>query len=490
VKPPNRTLSTSSAFSDDNTAEQEGTESNRKSAQQVHNDKSGTSRTNSRFWLTKVRRVKTPAGNLSPDFSIQMAYKGRRGRFTLDTANREAAAKKAQAIFLSLTAVGWEQTIAKFKPDLSPKKATEIATVGEWIEAVGATTSFRPTTFTTYCQCLRQIVAEIAKISDQPAVDEEGIDRRDGKGRIVYRSRFDHKRGGREAWRKKVDAQSLAILTPEAVQRWRLAYISRAGTAPDASRRGENSATALIRNARALFSEKARAYALTSAKLPEPAPFEGAKLEKRGSTRYQSKIDAPTLIAEARAELTGEPFKIFCLGLLCGLRKKEIDALLWSQVDLRSGQIRIEATEHFQPKSEESIGAVDLDKELVALLRSWKMKAEGAFVIESNRPPRYAKSRANYRAAIHFAALYKWLRVKGITARKPLHELRKELGAVLASHQGIFAAQRVLRHAQISTTAAYYTDKKLRITAGLGALLQSQPASPTNDSAPPSTDIT
>ena len=33
-----------------------------------------------------------------------------------------------------------------------------------------------------------------------------------------------------------------------------------------------------------------------------------------------------------------------------------------------------------------------------------------------------------------------------------------------------------LRHAQISTTAAYYTDKKRRITAGLGALLSPAPA--------------
>ena len=60
---------------------------------------------------------------------------------------------------------------------------------------------------------------------------------------------------------------------------------------------------------------------------------------------------------------------------------------------------------------------------------------------------------------------------KSISARKPLHELRKELGALLASQDVIFAAQRVLRHAQISTTASYYTDKKRRITAGLGALL-------------------
>lgn len=147
-----------------------------------------------------------------------------------------------------------------------------------------------------------------------------------------------------------------------------------------------------------------------------------------------------------------------------------MDALLWSQVDFQSGQIRIEATGHFQPKSEDSIGAVDLDDELLALLRGWKARATGPFVIESTRRPRYDHSRANYRAALHFESLYTWLRSEGITARKPLHELRKEPGALLAGQDGIFAAQRVLRHAQISITAACYADKKRRITAGLGSL--------------------
>jgi len=118
---------------------------------------------------------------------------------------------------------------------------------------------------------------------------------------------------------------------------------------------------------------------------------------------------------------------------------------------------------------------VDLDAEMVSLLRGWKSEIPSVFVIHSNRPPRHETSRVNYRCEPHFEALYTWLRKQGVTARKPLHELRKELGAVLASSQGIFAAQSVLRHAQISTTAAYYTDKKRRITAGLGALLVPPP---------------
>jgi integrase len=196
------------------------------------------------------------------------------------------------------------------------------------------------------------------------------------------------------------------------------------------------------------------------------------ELPKKGNTTYQSKINAAELIEHAQAELTGEPLKIFYLGILCGLRKREIDLLIWSQVDFGKGVIRIERTEYFQPKSEDSSGEIDLEAELLPLLQEWKTQASGAFVIESTRKPKHQNSRTNYRCEPHFGTLYAWLRKQGVTARKPLHELRKELGAILASTQGIFAAQSVLRHAQISTTAAYYTDKKKRITGGLGSLLK------------------
>jgi integrase len=68
-----------------------------------------------------------------------------------------------------------------------------------------------------------------------------------------------------------------------------------------------------------------------------------------------------------------------------------------------------------------------------------------------------------------------WLEEQGITDNKKLHTLRKELGSVLANEQGIFAAQQVLRHAHIQTTARHYTDKRRTITAGLGALLNAEP---------------
>ena len=426
--------------------------------------KKAVPKTAAAYWINKVHKP----GD-SPHFNVQMHYRGERHRFPLETAENTAAAEKARERFLYLVAHGWPATLAHFKPETVKQKRP--ATLGEWMESVKASSELSPSTLTTYCQCLRQIAAEIEEIGDQPALDENGTPKRDKKRRIVYLSRFDYRAGGRDAWTAKVDALPLSVLTAAAVQRWKVKYTAKAGNAPDARQRAANSAATLLRCARSLFSAKIRKYAAAELTLPDPLPFAGVELPKKGSTTYQSKIDAATLIESANAELEGEVFKVFCLGLLCGLRKREIDLLMWQQVDFSKGVIRLERTEFFEPKSEESIGEVDLDPELLTLLQGWKAQASGAFVIESTRKPKHAASRTNYRCQMHFEALYAWLRKHGITARKPLHELRKELGAILASTEGIFAAKSMLRHAQISTTAAYYTDKKRRITAGLGALL-------------------
>jgi integrase len=412
------------------------------------------------------RRVKKDA---SKHFFVQIAHQGRRHRFTWKETNAEAVAPLALALYRKIVVNGWEGALAAHKPESA--KRIRAATIGELLAEVKATAGFKLGTITTYGQCLRQIAAEVAKIGDQPALDENGKPQKGDGGETVLKSRFDYRAGGRKLWQAAVDALPLDVLSAEAVQRWMLSYIDKAGPAPDARRRAENSASSLIRNARALFSEGALKFAKANLILPVPLPFSAAKLPKRGSTKYQSKIDAHALIAAAKKELKGAPFQIFVLALLCGLRKREIDLLIWTQVDFTGAQIRIERTEWFEPKSEDSIGTVDIDPELLALLRGWKGQASGPFVIESTRQPHHNTSRVNYRCEPSFETLYTWLRVKGVSANKPLHELRKELGALLASAQGIFAAQSVLRHAQISTTADYYTDKKRTITAGLGKLL-------------------
>jgi len=425
------------------------------------NKGTGTARTDIRYWRKRVIKRSPREGYTTPFYSVQVHWRGKRHRFALEKTDKDEAASKAQAIYLFLLSNGWDATLAKYKP--TTVKSSDIATVGELIEAIRTTAGIRPATLNGYAIALRMIASQIEGIGDQPARDADGKALKNRKGDPVLLSRFDYRTGGREAWAKVVDAVRLDKLTPDRIQQWRLAYLARAGNAPDARRRAANSVNAHLRNARTLFSDRALAYVRDKIILPDPLPFLGIKPESKPPTRYISRIDARQILTDAKRELdptiepvpsppvrkngrfcapprsdklSREQFKVLCLCLLCGLRKREADALLWRQIDFNKGVLKIETTEYFQPKSEDSHAAIDLDDELLALLRGWKAQAKSEFVIESPNPPRYHVHRSNYRCEREFEALNRWLKSKGVTAQKPIHELRKELGAVLASEQG------------------------------------------------------
>ena len=425
-------------------------------AKVMPNFKKRVGKTDVRYWADTIFRRKR--GEVEDtDWTAQIQFLKRREQFPLGTPNKAAASAKARDIYLSLQASGWEATLALYKAKPEDPKP-ENSTVGDLIRAVAETTSYRNTTFAVYCAALRRIASEIARVQ--------------GNAKRFAAQGAEHK-----VWREKVDATPLDLLTAEAIQQWKLRYIGRHKDSPEEHGRAVNTVNAHIRNARSLFTPKALEFAAKRLALPDPLPFSEVKLErKRGTTRYTSRIDPAALVRAAKDELGDDPtrqeqFKIFCLALLCGLRKREIDTLLWRSVDLERGVIRIERTEYFQPKSEESAGAVDLSPELTEMLRAWKVDNHAEFVITSPNPPRYDTSRTNYRAQRDFLELGSWLERKGVSARKKLHELRKECGAVIANSLGIFAASRALRHADIRITSQYYADKKKRITTGLDALL-------------------
>ena len=143
-----------------------------------------------------------------------------------------------------------------------------------------------------------------------------------------------------KTWREQVDTTPLARLTSEAIQQWKLQYLSQHKGSPEKHGRAVNTVNAHLRNARSLSTPKALEFAGKRLALPDPLPFASVTLErKRGTTRYVSRIDPAVLVRQAKEELGDDParqeqFKIFCLALLCGLRKREIDTLLWRSVDL------------------------------------------------------------------------------------------------------------------------------------------------------------
>lgn len=381
-------------------------------------------------------------------WAVKVQYGGRRETIPLGTLNKTAAAFKAKEFYLCLQASGWDAALLKFKPK-SRWSDSAIATVGDFLAAVRAVWSGRSKTFNDYAKALRKIVA-----------DSFGIE--------GGQKKFDCRKGGRDAWAARVERIKLRELTPERVQKWKVGFLRRAGSNPVRQRAAAISVNSLLRQAKSLFAPAL----LKFVRLEIPcSPFEGVEFEPRRSMRYQSSFDVESLIRAAQEELPQEQFKIFLLAIMAGLRRNEIDKLKWTAFDWKRGSISIRATSYFSPKSEDSSGEVEIDAEMTELFRGFFARATGDFVIESRIPVRSQATYAQYRCGRDFAKLLKWLRDKGVEARRPLHTLRKEFGSQVCARHGIYAASRALRHADIAITSQHYLDKRQRATVGLGGLL-------------------
>jgi integrase len=143
------------------------------------------------------------------------------------------------------------------------------------------------------------------------------------------------------------------------------------------------SANSFLRRAKALFAPSMTKHLERVTFLP-PRPFEGVEFYNRTSMRYHSSFDVLKLIKTSKKELAPsapEQFKVFLLAVMAGLRRREIDTLEWSAFRWDSGIIRIQPTKWFHPKSEDSIGDVEIDPELVEVFREYHGKAKSHHAI-------------------------------------------------------------------------------------------------------------
>jgi integrase len=371
--------------------------------------------------------------------------------FSLGTSNADAASRMAAKIYAELLTLGIEETLTRHRPQTP--KGEDIATIGEYLCAAHGVMDVRPATFHAYARHLCRLAGDILKI----------------QRRSVRKTKL-------KARRQVVETQSLSIFTPEAVQGWRLSFLGKAGRDARKARAARISANSIIRQARSLFAPKVVKF-LKTLRLPQPLPFAGVEFFPRESMRYTSRIDAGILMRQAREELSKscpDAFLVMVLALGAGLRRGEIDKLLWRDVDFAGGRIFVTESEHGELKTEDSRGAVDIDQSTVEILRGFQAKAKGPFVISSVKAREGEASRPwgnRYRCSAVFEKATQWLRAHGVEGNKALHTLRKEAGAIVATRDGIFAASQFLRHAGIEVTAAHYADKKTRTVIDMAALL-------------------
>ena len=403
------------------------------------------------YWKNKlVNRFKN-----NNNLYVRLSHKGQRRYISLKASNKEVAAGRAKKYYFFLKTNGFPALMEMINPTTDLIEAKENLTIGEFFQEVWDNANIDAPTYNGYAKSFRQVVAGVHGIKDT-------------------KKKHDYQTGGYDAWKSLIESKQLDTITPEAVNKWKIAYIKKHGNNAVKKESAKCSVNRIIRSSRALFSEKHLSF--VKCKLPDPLPFKGIRCEKTVTPKYKSEIKVADLVKEARSELSSsdpEVYKIFLLGLFCGLRRDEIDKLLWKSVDLNEGVLYVEITDVFKPKSaRNSSDAIELDPEFVDVLKEMKKVTLGRFVVQSPYTGGQQKQLGHYRCNRHFKKLIKCLREKGITAQKPIHALRKEFGSIVNEKAGIYDACRLLRHSSVKVTESHYIERRKRISTGLGQLLK------------------
>ena len=388
--------------------------------------KKGLSKTHKDYWKERVERIPyrdkvSGEWMAAGEYSIRLTHQKRREYFALHSANRKIAGDKAKEIYSSLKVNGWDATLAKYKP--SAEAAPEIETVGDLIEEAKKVSEVTLNTLNQYCGALRRIVSSI-----------RGIDSDDRK---KYRP------GGSD-WQVKVDRVKLSVLTSDKVQAWRKRQLE--GLNPADRKKKVMSVDSTLNRVRSIWKHSGLL-----------SPFEGLKW-KATVKRFQPTVDAVTLLYWAEEELREqepEQFKAFTLCLFLGLRRKEADCLAWGQIDFERGKVRIETTEHFKPKSDNSEREIPIQESLLPQISRWRNRADAVFILDGG-DARPQAGYAYYRCKSTWKKLSAWLRSKGVESSKPIHYLRKLSGSLMYGQNDVLAAQRFLGHADIRTTIGSY----------------------------------
>jgi integrase len=131
----------------------------------------------------------------------------------------------------------------------------------------------------------------------------------------------------------------------------------------------------------------------------------------------------------------------------------------------------VQTTAQRRAKSVEREGDVVCDAALFTELDKTRRPGATLYVVEPDTEHPQTRAPQFYRAKPTFDRVTTWLRAHGVMSDKPLHTLRKEFGSLVADSGDIHQAMLQLRHAQISTTEAFYADRRNRATVSVGALL-------------------
>jgi integrase len=483
-------------------------------SRQTPQQRAATDRFSQKFWADRLyHRTWEKDGKMveSNSYYVRIKHDLKRRDINLCTADRGEAARRAFYFFKVLMAQGWEAAEATLRaPGEKPKAKS--CTIGEYIAAARSHFQGLATTFEDYCRNLRLIVAEALNVTpvgmedrafekaealawdelrqaqaegrkdvpprfhlrDKSKEEKAWVNRKAGNlhEEALSRLRYDYAGKGNEAWTQAVDRLPLSKITPALVNKWATARIKAAEAKnPQARKSARTSVETVQRQARSLFSRKVLGFVRAElSNLPEVLPFDGLKIERAKVKKFRVVVGWADLMAAAEQELATdrEALKAFCLAAGGGLRKREMDALTWNNVNTKTNQLTVAVSEHYGLKSEDSEREIPLQPEVMSFLAQCQQQDKakaGDFVIKGELST--CKRSRVYRCEKAFSRLIQWLRAQGVTDRKPIHYLRKLAGETLAQQAGVYAASSYLGHSSVKVTQEYYASGRPTIAPSL-----------------------
>jgi hypothetical protein len=370
-----------------------------------------TSKTSAKHWEGRLfkRSYKGSDGEkiFLPDWHVTLCHQGKDRPVCLKTPEKALAAKRAKEAYMLLKTQGWDAMWAVYKVRKS-KNIGKVAkkdedntplTIGDYLGRIDELYTFTaPKTRTKYFSAFYKMISDIFDIQ-------------------AGKEKYDYVNGGNKKRIEKIHAIPLSEITQGVIERWKNQTFKcrmDASSGEDAS--ASTTINSILRSAKSLFSKKILRSIGLGKKII--SPFLDVSFLPEESHRYTTLFDAKELIMKAKKELepkSKNAHMTILLAIGVGLRRNEIDKLLWEQINFERMTISIYRT----PGSNESSSEVALEPFIASELLLLKKSTNGGFVLLSKTQARPNVSYTHYRCKKDFSILLKWLSGNNVDKHGP-----------------------------------------------------------------------